>query len=1061
VFETGAGVGQLQFDYDFFGIPDLLQVYYEGQPIFESELSGQGTIRVPFGPGAARSVTIVVNESGAPASTAWEYTVSFRPEPLRYQWRKGVDVIAGETNATLHFPGVSLTDTGDYSVVVANNNSSVVSAVATLTVRSRPPTNCAPAGLVAWWRADGDAADVSGAHNGELLYGTTFSPGVSGQAFSFDLSRARVSIPDHDAFKLTDSLSFEGWINVASYAPGIIFIRGDNRGGLDPYHMSIQPSGRLHWGITTAENTFAFVQSPGAVPTGEWLHVAAVLDGATGNMGLYVNGSLVSQTNTTLRPLRDLDANSEPTLGIGNHGGTFHHFPYHGSVDDWALYSRALSAADIQGIFQAGAAGKCAITNPPPPTNCVAAPAGLVASWSGNGDATDATGAHHGELLFGTTFSPGVVGQSFTFDLSRARVSIPDDAAFELTDSLSFEGWIKVASYAPGIIFIRGDNRGGLDPYHMSMQPSGQLHWGINTEENTFAFVQSPGAIPIGEWLHVAAVLDGATGNLGLYVNGSLVNQTNTTLRPLRDLDPSSEPTLGIGNHGGTFHHFPFHGSVDEWALYSRALSAPEIQGIFQAGAAGKCSITNPPPPARVFDLSTDFSPASNPVGAWSYGYTAALGGQFNLLTFAKTFGANNGVPISAWQVSDAFGPTVNRVMGPGIAMSEGGAFTAPPGTVYVWPGNEGSPGSFGVIRFTVPPGSSGVYRLESEVRPTFDGPVSGDTDFHVLRNGQELFGQFLAPNSGTSWSNTLTLVAGDAIDFVVGRGADGLQDHSSLKVQATLTLVTNAPPHPPSGAFDLSGDFSLANNPNGPWSYGHRTNLLSPNIELLNTPRTFGAENGVPIDIWQLNNNKPWVAKVIGPETAVSTHFVGPPGTIYFGPNPEVNPEDFAVIRFTVPPGAGGTYRLETSVRSLYDSTRSVDADFHVVRNNQQLFGALVPPNSTAGYSNILTLSAGDRIDFVAGRGTNGLPETGLKIQATLNPLAAAMSIDAVSFVRGGVRVTGHGPPGSSCRVERSTNLVDWEPVGPVVEMAAGAFVFTDAQPPLGPACFYRFREE
>ena len=592
VFETGARAGELEFVYRFFNMPDSLRVYYDGQRIFDRVLSGEGTVRVPFGPGNARSVRIVVNEeSAAQPGSAWVYTVIYRPLPLHYQWRKDGATLAGETTATLHLSSAALADAGGYSVVVANDNSAVVSDVATLTVLPPRSTNCVPPGLVAWWRGDGDATDVTGAHDGTLLFGTAFSPGVAGRAFSFDLSRARVSIPDDDAFKLTDSLSFEGWINVASYAPGIIFIRGDNRPGLDPYHMAVDASGQFHWGIVTADNQYVGVMSPGILST--------------------------------------------------------------------------------------------------------------------------------------------------------------------------------------------------------------------------------------GVWTHVAAVLDGATGNLGLYVNGSRVNQTNTSLRPLRDLDPNSEPTLGIGNHGGTLHHFPFHGSVDEWALYSRALSAGEIMAIFQAGGAGKCFETNPTQPAVVFDVSSDFSPTSNPTGVWSYGYAATLGGPFHLLTFAKSYAANNGVPISAWQVTDALSPSVNRVMGDGVAISEGGAFTAPSGTVYVWPGNDGSPGVFGIIRFTVPAGGIGVYRIDSAARSNFDGPVSGDSDFHVLRNGQEVFGQFLAPNSATVYSNTLTLATGDSIDFAVGRGVDGSPDHSSLKVQAAITLVTNAPPQPPIQVFDLSGDFSLATNPNGPWSYG------------------------------------------------------------------------------------------------------------------------------------------------------------------------------------------------------------------------------------------------
>jgi len=236
---------------------------------------------------------------------------------------------------------------------------------------------------------------------------------------------------------------------------------------------------------------------------------------------------------------------------------------------------------------------------PPPPTNCVPAPSGLVAWWRAEGNADDATGSNAGQLLFGATFAPGRVGQAFSFDGISSRVSVPDAEVFKLTDSLSFEGWIRAASLAPGIIFFRGDNRPGLDPYAMALGTSGHLHWGINNERNEFAAVDAPELLPTEVWTHVAAVLNGATGELALYVNGLLVSQTNTTIRPLRDLDPQSGPAVGIGNHGGTFHNFPFHGLVDEWALYSRALSSAEILAIYHAGAAGKCPGASPPQPQQ------------------------------------------------------------------------------------------------------------------------------------------------------------------------------------------------------------------------------------------------------------------------------------------------------------------------------------------------------------------------------------------------------------------------------------------------------------------------------
>ena len=43
-------------------------------------------------------------------------------------------------------------------------------------------------------------------------------------------------------------------------------------------------------------------------------------------------------------------------------------------------------------------------------------PPGLVARWSGDGNANDVVGGNHGRLLGGTSFAPGRVGEAFSFD---------------------------------------------------------------------------------------------------------------------------------------------------------------------------------------------------------------------------------------------------------------------------------------------------------------------------------------------------------------------------------------------------------------------------------------------------------------------------------------------------------------------------------------------------------------------------------------------------------------------------------------------------------------------
>ena len=73
-YYTPATSGTLQIDYEFFGIPDSLRVYYDGEQIFDSGfVSGAGTFLIDFGPGFSTNITVVMNEEGGNAGTAWIY----------------------------------------------------------------------------------------------------------------------------------------------------------------------------------------------------------------------------------------------------------------------------------------------------------------------------------------------------------------------------------------------------------------------------------------------------------------------------------------------------------------------------------------------------------------------------------------------------------------------------------------------------------------------------------------------------------------------------------------------------------------------------------------------------------------------------------------------------------------------------------------------------------------------------------------------------------------------------------------------------------------------------
>jgi hypothetical protein len=222
-------------------------------------------------------------------------------------------------------------------------------------------------------------------------------------------------------------------------------------------------------------------------------------------------------------------------------------------------------------------------------------PSNLVSWWTANGTANDFMGLNNA-TSYGLTYAAGEVGQAFNFDGTDDRAQIVDNASLQFTTSLSFEGWVNVRGFPTGTngddhgeIFFRGDDRGGLDPYSLSVEPNGTLNFQVTDVTNASASLAAP--IATGQFIHVAGTLDNATGTMCLYENGVIVAQQVTTIRPFQNLDPTQNPSIAIGNHGGypnSPHNFPFNGLVDELTVYNRALTPGEVFGIYKAGSDGK-----------------------------------------------------------------------------------------------------------------------------------------------------------------------------------------------------------------------------------------------------------------------------------------------------------------------------------------------------------------------------------------------------------------------------------------------------------------------------------------
>jgi len=77
--------GTLLIDYDFYTIPDTMDVYYNGVDIFSSGyVAYSGQFIIPYGPGPDTSLTIVMDQASESPGTLWSYTPTVVPEPSSF-----------------------------------------------------------------------------------------------------------------------------------------------------------------------------------------------------------------------------------------------------------------------------------------------------------------------------------------------------------------------------------------------------------------------------------------------------------------------------------------------------------------------------------------------------------------------------------------------------------------------------------------------------------------------------------------------------------------------------------------------------------------------------------------------------------------------------------------------------------------------------------------------------------------------------------------------------------------------------------------------------------------
>jgi len=292
------------------------------------------------------------------------------------------------------------------------------------------PTNTQPpqTNPIAWYQFDetsgATAADSSGnGRTANLVNGPTWTAGRIGNAIDINGGTQHVSLPAGVVNGLND-FSIATWVRLDTTGNWRrIFDFGNNT--TTNMYLTTTNGSVIRFAITTGgSGAEQRIDGSSALPTGAWHHVAVTRSGSTGR--LYIDGTQVGQnTGLSLSPA-SLGSTTNNWIGRSQYSADAY---LDGQVDDFRIYNRALSAAEVQGLFNSSG-GTPTPTPTSPPSGELLTNGNIetgTSGWSvfGAGALSANTSVVHGGvqslLIIGRTASWNGISQSMTSKLINGR----------------------------------------------------------------------------------------------------------------------------------------------------------------------------------------------------------------------------------------------------------------------------------------------------------------------------------------------------------------------------------------------------------------------------------------------------------------------------------------------------------------------------------------------------------------------------------------------------------------------------------------------------------------
>lgn len=315
---------------------------------------------------------------------------------------------------------------------------------------------------------------------------------------------------------------------------------------------------------------------------GVWYHVVASINPT--DVTLYIDGSeSASGTFNESNPLDVIEATwqigralIEETNLSNNSSNQYRYF--NGDIDDFRLYDRPLSAIEVEALYNRTSPHGKLVTE----SDIQSQNDSGVSRYEFENDVTDSWGTNDGTDNTSAGFVDGIYGQAKDFDGTDDSVDFSGTSIeFSSTDNFTISFWFNGTS-TQGFMYGSSSDSDYSSEYIYSENAS---NVSLNIEGDGNSTDLSIGNLDMGdgEWHHYVGVHDGSNSSAYLYIDGELVDSD------------TSIGTAGTYNIGGEWSMATLRNrkdssdytsvSLDDFRIYSQALSAIQVEELFNKGA--------------------------------------------------------------------------------------------------------------------------------------------------------------------------------------------------------------------------------------------------------------------------------------------------------------------------------------------------------------------------------------------------------------------------------------------------------------------------------------------